>query len=198
MEGDKFCTRCGKMLPEGSVFCPECGHQVGGEPGQGGNDNGWGYCGTYGDAGFERAKTGPSFAFIILLYGILAIFMGASDVVSGLGMNESTYQELIDMISQMLGMDASGYLPEWTPNTGLLMTLSSLFMLISGVLAVVCYYFCRKAKSWKTATILCAASAVAVLGMGSYSAYLSMGVMLFIFGAIVTFLVYSRKDTFSG
>lgn len=145
-----------------------------------------------------KPSSGVPFAFLILIYGIIAVIFGASDLASALSLTEASYQEMIDLVSEMLGMDASGYFPAWSDGMPLMMSLSALFMLISGLLAIVCYFFCRKADNWKLTTILCAASTVAVLGMCCYSSYLTLSIILFVIGVLMTFMVYSRRGAFRG
>lgn len=193
MEEDRFCTRCGSELPEGASFCAECGSPVGGD-GSPSQSYGSPYSAPYVDR--TRAGKGPGFAFIILLYGIVAIVFGLMDAVSYFGMTEASYNELIDYMSEIMGMDASGFLPVWTDGTGTLMGLSMVFLIVSGVLAIVCYVFCRKAESWKLAVLTCAASAVACLGISCFSLYVYLSIPLFVIGVLVTALLYSQRNTF--
>ena len=189
MEGDRFCTRCGAELPDGAQFCAECGAQVGG----GGNLN-QPYGSPYDYR--ERGRTGPGFSFVILFYGIFAIVLGLMDLVSGLGMNEAAYNDLIDSMSSMTGMDASTMVPAWTDSIPMLMSVSMGCLIVSGALAVVCYSLCKKAENWKAAVIVCAAASVACLGICSFSVYTYLGIPLFVIGLLITAMLYMRRDTF--
>ena len=119
------------------------------------------------------------------------------DLVSSVGMTEEAYNELIRTMSDMSGLDAGSMMPAWSDSIPLLMSLSMASLVVSGALAILCYVFCRKAENWKAATILCAASSVVCLGICSFSVYTAMGIGLAVIGLIVTFMVYSRRDTFS-
>ncbi len=184
MEGNRFCTRCGAELMEGASFCKECGSPVGG------------YANPYQTGGY-RVKKGPSFAFVILIYGIMAVVIGLVDALSAIGLTEEAYQEMVDTVSNTAGMDMSGYFPAWSPNMAVLMPLSMVFLAISGALAVYCYFRCRKADDWKTCVILCAASSIACLGMCCFTFYASIGIILFVFGLVFTALLYASRNTFN-
>ncbi len=184
MEGNRFCTRCGAELMEGASFCKECGSPVGG------------YANPY-PAGGYRVKKGPSFAFLILIYGIMAVVIGLIDAVSAIGLTEEGYQEMLDMVSGTAGMDVSEYFPAWSSDMAVLMPLSMVFLAVSGAIAIFCYFKCKKAEDWKTCVILCAASSVACLGICCFSLYAVIGIILFVFGLVFTALLYASRNTFN-
>lgn len=185
MEEYRFCTRCGAELPEGASFCPECGSPLG----QGAVPNPGSYA--------APARQGIGFlGVMILLYGVLAVISGLMDMVSSIDLTEAVYNDLIQELSNMTGIDVSEFMPAWSDNFPFLMTLSAAFATISGVLALVCYYKCKNGGDWKTCVTLCAASSIACLGMGCFPFNLSTGVVLCAIGLLVTVLMYTRKDAF--
>lgn len=185
MEENGFCTRCGAELPEGASFCPECGSPLG----QGTMQN---------PSTPVRMNQGVGILGIfILIYGVLAIIYGIMDMTSSIGLTESSYNELVESISEMLGMDMSQYMPVWSDNMPMLMTTSMAFLTISGILALACYVVSKKKNDWKMTLILCAASAIACLGMCCFAFYASMGVLLFAIGLAMTVIIYTKKDSFA-
>lgn len=185
MEENRFCTRCGAELPEGAVFCPECGAPLG----QGSAQN---------PPASVRTNQGIGLLGIfILLYGVLAVIYGIMDMSSTIGLTESSYNELVESMSEMLGMDMSQYMPTWSADMPMLMTMSMAFLTISGILAIVCYVISKKKNDWKMTVILCAASAIACLGMCCFTFYASIGILLCVIGLAMTAIVYTKKDCFA-
>ena len=185
MEEYRFCTRCGAELPDGASFCPECGSPIGQD--------------AASDPDYHAAPVGQGIGFLgvmILLYGILAVISGLMDMISSIGLTEAAYHDLLQELSNVAGMDISEFMPAWSDNFPLLMTLSTAFVTISGVLAIVCYYKCKNGGNWKTCVTLCAASSIACLGMGCFPFFLSTGVVLCTIGLLVTVLMYTRRDAF--
>lgn len=187
MEEKRFCTKCGADLPEGSSFCPECGAPV-----NGGED----YDYSYNDAP-RKAAGAPGYAVIILIYGILALIFGAIDAINGFSFTEASYQELIDMLTEIGGIDASQYMPAWNDAMPIRMGMSMVFLAVSGILAIGCYWMLKIKKNWMNSLILCAASSFACLGMACSEFYLSFGIVLFVIGIVFTVLVYTSKDRFA-
>lgn len=189
MEGDRFCTRCGAMLPDGAAFCPECGSPLDGgfrpeqQP-------------QYGYGVRTPVRRCPGFVILFLLYGVFALILGALDAVNALGYDEATYNELIRTMEDMTGYDMTGMLPVWTSDLPVMMCLSMAFLAISGALAVGTYYFCRVRSDWRTAVIMCVASSVACLGMMCSPFYMSLGILLFAVGLVFTIILYSSKRSF--
>lgn len=186
MEGNRFCTACGAELPDEATFCPECGANVNGT------------ANPYVHQNHASRSNGPGILpTFILIYGILATIGGLMDAVTYAGLTEGAYNELIDMISEMIGMDISSQMPVWTPSMPILMTLSSIAMLISGVLAILCYMKCKDGENWKVSVILCLASSIACIGICSYPLFASLGIPTLTIGILVTVLLYMKKDSFS-
>ena len=185
MEENRFCTRCGAELPEGASFCPECGSPL---------DHG----SVQNPSSSAIMKQGLGLLGIfILLYGVLAIIYGIMDMTSSIGLTESSYNELVESLSEIMGMDMSQYMPVWSADMPMLMTMSMAFLTISGVLAIVCYIISKKRNDWKMTVILCAASAIACLGMCCFTFYASIGIFLCAIGLVMTAMIYTKKDCFS-
>ncbi|MDO5853894.1 MAG: zinc ribbon domain-containing protein [Thermoplasmata archaeon] len=190
MEGDKFCTRCGAELPDGSAFCPECGSPVGGGFN---HEAGAGY--GYSD-GYYRQASRPalSFAPLILVYGILAAVFGLLIGISVAGLTEASYNELIQTMTDATGVDYSTLMPAWSSGLVLMLCATFFAMAASGILAILCYIQCRKAENWKLTVILCGASTAACLVVTVFSPV--EGLVMVIVGALMTYLIYNRKDAF--
>lgn len=185
MEEYRFCTRCGAELPEGASFCPECGSPIG-------------QSAAPDPAPYAR-PVGQGIGILgvmILLYGILAVICGLMDIIWSFGLTEASYNDLIQWLSNWTETDLSEFMPEWSDNFPFLMALSMTFQTISGILALVTYFKCKKGGDWKTCVTLCAASSVACLGIGCFSFYLSTGVVLCTIGLLVTVLMYTKREAF--
>ena len=127
-----------------------------------------------------QAKTGRfGLAPMILVYGIFATIIGLMDVVTYIGLDEATYVDLVNQMSEISGIDAWTIMPAWTPDMALLMTLSMACLTVSGVLAVACFAMCRKGENWKVSIMLCAASTVMCLGICAFTMFASLGIPLF-------------------
>lgn len=182
-ESPAFCTRCGATLPEGATFCPGCGATVG--------DDAEPYVQR------PQAQTGRfGLAPMILVYGIFATIIGLMDVVTYIGLDEATYVDLVNQMSEISGIDAWTIMPAWTPDMALLMTLSMACLTVSGVLAVACFAICRKGENWKVSIMLCVASTVMCLGICAFTMFASLGIPLFAIGLVMTVLMFVKKDTF--
>ncbi len=183
MDGDKYCTSCGNLLPEGADFCPACGANI--RSGSVSNTGPNPYVGA-----------GLGFSFLILLYGIFATIMGISGMFEGFSLTEAYYNDLIKIVSDMTGMDASAYLPVWTSDMPIKMGVSYGALCVSGILAIACYWYCRKATEWRTTVILCGAASAVCLVMLVSTMTSSMGIILFGIGVIFTLILYTRKTAF--
>ena len=186
MEGNRFCTKCGAELPDGAAFCPECGATT--DPSA-----------AAAVPSYTRAVAKPSLSFAILIlgYGILATVLGLMDALTTIGLTEAEYNDMISMMSDAAGMDMSGYMPVWTDSLPVMMSLSMGFLAASGILAIVCYIFCRKAEDWKLTLGLCLASSIACLGICCFSLYSFIGIPLFVIGILMTVLLYLKKGAFA-
>lgn len=180
MEEKRFCTRCGANLSEGASFCSECGSSVNGDASPRADAAAIGRC--------------PSFAVLFLLYGAFATILGALDAVSNFSLTETGYNELINELTSMTGIDMSELYPPWSDDMPLRLGLSMAFMSVSGLLSIGCYFMCKIKMKWKESLILCAASSVSCLGMLCSDFYGMLGVLMFVIGMLFTILLYTSKN----
>ena len=184
---NRFCTACGARLPEGSIYCPECGRPVDGGQNPYAADPGW-------DRGMvQRRKS--SIPVFLLLYGIFGLIVSLYMLSFAYGLNEEVYNQFLQNAEEMIGSDVSPMMPPWEDSLRTMMLAASVFGIISPVLALVSYYFCWKGGPWKNAIILCGLSSVLILGTCIASSM--EGLILFLIGMFVTFMLYRDKDTFA-
>lgn len=188
-EEHKFCTGCGANLPEGAQFCPECGKGVNGStnPYQ-----------TYGGPNQYGQPVGKStIPTFILFYGVAGLVYGLIMLVESASLSEEYWNEMIEMISNISGIDASQYFPVWSDSIRTTMIVSSIFGTVSPLCALVSYYFCWKNGPWKNAMIFCGLATALILGIGIATQFLWTGVLLFIIGLYVTYRLYLDKDRYA-
>lgn len=187
-ENDRFCTACGARLPEGSLFCPECGRSV-----DGGENP---YAGAY--AGYDdrsRVQRKSSVPIFIILYGIFGLIVGASMLSFCVGLNEASYNELLQTAGDMMGSDVTGMMPAWSESLKNMLVATCVFGTVSPICALVSYVFCWRNGPWKYALAFCALADVLILGMCLTDVITA--VILFIIGLIVTYKLYTDRETFS-
>lgn len=189
-EENRFCTACGASLPEGSVYCPECGRPVGG----GANPYAAGPAPGYREPAMGRKSSTPLF---ILLYGAFGLVFGLLTLSDGITINEQVYNEMLDYVTQITGMDASSVMPAWSDSMKTQMIVSGAFMVASPVCALLSYYFCWRNGPWKNAIVLCVLADVLVLGVCAYFEYIVIALPLFVIGLFVTFRLYNERPRFA-
>lgn len=191
-EENNFCVSCGARLPEGSVFCPECGTPLNGD--------------APPRASAARNLAGPAkggngaIPILILVYGILGLIIGVSSLFQAFAIDGAAYQSMIDQINQAFidsGMTPVDILPAWTDSTKTLMIVAAVFGTLSPLAALGSYFFCYKTGPKKTAVLLCVAATVLILGPCVFSTYTCMAVPSFIVGALISYLLYNSTDIFT-
>lgn len=186
-ENDRFCTACGASLPPGSQFCPECGRSVDGRenPYAGGE---------YYDRGMQVQRK-SSVPIFIILYGIFGLIVGASMLSYCLGLNEASYNELLQTAGDMIGSDVSGMMPAWSESLKSMLVTTCVFGTLSPICAIISYIFCWRNGPWKYALAFCGLADVLVLGMCLTDVLTA--VILFAIGLVVTYKLYADRETFS-
>ncbi len=190
MSGDeKFCARCGAIIPEGSLFCGECGLSLNQEQPES----------TYSAGnpiGIKTKKLGAVPACIIL-YGI------AMSVFSLIGLYlflnfDSLINMLSDMASQLTGDEQKQIMNmitelrnTYTADVRALGTIECGILLISGLSAILSGYYANKEEKWKFTLTLCAiATALSVATAGLLT------IVFVAVGAYMTYRIYQAKDLF--
>lgn len=190
-EENRFCVVCGANLPEGSMFCPDCGASVSGDA---------------PSRSFSRNVAGPVkggsaiVPVFILVYGAIGLIIGLLELADSIVIDQASYQAIIDNINKAMidyGMDPVQILPEWTDSTKLLLITSAVFGTLSPLAALGSYYFCYKTGPKKKAVQLCIAATVLILGLCAFSIYLTFAIPCFIIGAIMSYLLNNSSDVFA-
>lgn len=174
----KFCTACGAMLPDGAEFCPACGAGVDGHANP--------YTVRSNPYSTNQARSGSVAKTLLLIYGVLAIIMAIAFLYNGYILNESMYNEMMQMYSDM-GINV----PAWNDFMKTQMMVAGAFMLMSGITALISYWYCKNRGPKKYAVIWCAVASVLVLGMMDITA-----IIFLIVGLLVTYMIYNDKTGF--
>ncbi len=189
----KYCIRCGSVLPSGAGFCPECG------------------------ASQDSAESSSRVEYVVtpntkkkgdmgilpifmIVYGILAVMAAIFIISMGMAIDSllQMLQEMVDsgQISpseydqyvQILSVFAITTNKMAATAAGLALALSGLFSVIAGMKA-------DKMENWK---ITMALTLVAVLILLFAVPFITvMSVVLIVFGLVVTLFIYKAKDQFA-
>lgn len=189
---NNFCVSCGARLPADATFCPECGMSVNGDA-------------PPRDPSVMRTagpvKGGSAvIPIFILLYGIFGLFVGVSMLAFSISIDSVAYQELIDSINQYLidsGMEPTEVLPAWSDTLKILMIVAAVFGTLSPLAALGSYYYCYKTGPRETAVRLCLAATILILGLCVFVDYAACGIICFVIGAIMTYVLKNSSDVFT-
>ncbi len=178
MEGDNFCTACGAELQPGSNYCPQCGRPLDGSAPPGG-------------ANFTMSAmpVNPPGSFLILIWGVLAIVGGISSVAMLFMMDEELFGEYVDMLADY------GLTTTITFEDLRYFAMAYVFIVVSGVLALASYFYCRRKTQWRPAVYLCALSSVVCLGTVVFDTM--DGAFCFVIGVLVTYVLYRGRSVFA-
>ena len=181
---DKHCIRCGELIPAGSEYCPTCGAALDGTAYDRSQD-------FYRDrTGFGRkdvdlGKT-PTF---IMLYGVIAFLIGIVITFESTSV-EAIWNEVADENGLYVGLTMA------QTETALLFT--GVFLLLSGLCAIVSGYLANKMVQYRLCLILCVLACVLPLFMAiGLVNMIIWGIILLLIGAAMAYRIYSCAEGFS-
>lgn len=185
----KFCYRCGANLPEGAVFCPECGSSIdGSEP-------------TRTEYTAQPVNSGSrntlgAVPTLTLIYGILAIIGAVFTILMGmsidtiLNMARDLYEE--GAISES---DYNTIITLFQTFTKIVFTAVGIILAISGAFAIWASQEASKMQSWNKTIALYGIAALTPAFMAPFD--LVTAIILTVVGLIMTYLVYTHKNDFA-
>ncbi len=177
-EGENsFCVRCGVRLPDGAVYCPECGYAVDGTGNPHASPN------TVSPSD-DRLRT---MGMATMLYGVLSIVGGLLFVAVGMMLTPEMWDMVLaDMTPEEVEMiESFGY--DFLKDMFYIMGAP---MLASGVLATASFVLMNRRTNWTVCMVLCALATALTIIYGIYA------VVTVAIGAYVTYTIYRSKDVF--
>lgn len=187
---NKFCIRCGATLPDGSVFCPECGAAVdGSQPPREVPSN--------RNVSTKKNPLSPV-PVLILIYGVLAalgaimLFILAISVDGILEM----LKEMADsgQISQADYQSIKDLFDSYSMPIQTVFFLMGAIFLASGAAAIMAGASASELKEWKRTVTLCGVAAVVPFFLAPFD--ILNAVILPAVGIIMTYMIYKHKDDF--
>lgn len=148
---DRHCVRCGEPIPAGSEYCPTCGAALDGTP--------YNRVETfYSDrVGFGKGDdTLGNTPKLIMIYGVLAVIVGIVSLAAYASL-PGRWDALADANGLCYGMSLA--------QTQTATMYMGVFLLISGITALVSGYLSGKRSMYIVSLVLCIIAAVAPLGM---------------------------------
>lgn len=181
---DKHCVRCGESIPAGSEYCPTCGAALDGTAYDRSQDFYRNRVG-FGRKEVDLGKT-PT---LILLYGVIATLIGIV-ITAESGSVESIWNEVADDSGLYFGLTMA------QTETALLFT--GVFLLLSGLCAIVSGYLANKMVQYRLCLILCVLACVLPLFMAiGLVNMIIWGIILLLIGAAMAYRIYSCAEGFS-
>ncbi len=187
----KFCYQCGANLPEGAVFCPECGASIDGK-----GPERVEYTATPVRA--KKDALGPV-PIITLIYGVVAVLGAIFTIILGI-----TFDAILDMLDQMVKngtISESDYQRVWdlahsfgSMTIQVVFTAIGLLLAISGILAIFAGSSAGDLKNWRRTVVLYGIASLVPAFMVPFDILLA--IILPAVGLIMTFIVYKHKDDF--
>ena len=192
---EKFCFKCGAMLPDGADFCPECGASLRAEGER-----------TVPEPEVRTAVRSDSLGAIpalILIYGIFALIVAFFYIISGIMLDSlldmfKDYAERgiisMDDYNQFLEMIGAAT-EEGRSTLKLNLTIEGILFAVSGIAAVVSSRYCGKLENYKRAFYLCFAATILVAAqvfLGDIT-----GLILAAVGLVMCYLLYRNREKFT-
>ncbi|MDO5853896.1 MAG: hypothetical protein Q4Q62_07670 [Thermoplasmata archaeon] len=142
----------------------------------------------------DRVKTGPRYAWIFLLYGLVATIVGCMETwFYSTHMDHAQYITMTDHLRN-LPIDLSGFMPAWQDGAGTLMTISMVGLLLSGLLSLCCYIAARRGQPWQICAVLCALSGAMGLVMCAHGLFVYPGLFVIIAGMFLVLAIFRTRD----
>ena len=177
-----FCVKCGRSLPQGSSFCPECGASVNGDV----NPYSQQYQPNRANAGM---LTMDNLYVFILIYGIIALLMALMMLLAGFVLTPEVWQELMSMLPPEEAAIYDDYDLNMLSN---LMFITGGILLVSSITAIVSAILIKKRENWKMAIALCVVAALTSIIMD-----VVIGIVLCTVGLFMAYNIYKNKDCFN-
>ena len=180
---ERYCIRCGEPIPEGSEYCPTCGAALDGTP----------YDRTAdfyrNKAGWKKEDTLESIPKLMMLYGVLAVLAGVV-AFAAYGMLDGNWAELADENGLFYGLTLD--------QTSTAVMFIGVFILLSGLCALVSGFMTGKRENYRLSLVLCIAASVLPLFMalGVVDAVL-FGIILCVIGLYVTNRIRENGQCFA-
>ena len=185
----KFCYHCGANLPQGSVYCPECGSPVDDSEPQ------------RAEYTAQPVNQGPSTSsgavpVLILIYGIISIIGGLLVILFGMSIDS-----IMDMMKEayeagtISEADYNNIINALKAINMMACTIIGVIQISSGILAVIAGSWSNNLKNWKNSVILCGVAAI--LPAFTFPFDPVTAVILPVVGLIMTYLIYQMRDKFT-
>ena len=173
-ENKAFCTQCGAILPEGAQFCPKCSAPC--HP----DSNGSFQNSQYNADAMLESKL-DSTATFTLIYGVLAILMGLSCIVSSVSITEAMWSDIEQTV-----IEAGTTMPYTLDEFKSYAIMSGALLLISGLSAFVGYYLAKHRMEFNLTLV------AFVIATGTCF----IGIITLLIGLYMTYRVYKCQPCF--
>ncbi len=181
---EKKCVRCGETIPYGSEYCPTCGAALDGTAYDRSQD-------FYRDrTGFGRREVDlGKTPMLIMTYGIIAVLIGIVITAESQSV-EGIWETVADADGLYFGLTMA------QTQTALLFT--GVFLLLSGICALVSGFLASKKISYKVCLALCVLACVLPLFMAIGLVNMVIwGIILCLIGSAMAYRIYNCSGAFS-
>ena len=180
---ERHCIRCGEVIPEGSEYCPTCGASL----------DGTAYDRTAdfyrNKAGWKKEDTLQSIPKLMMVYGVLAVIVGAVVLVS-YGTIDGTWEQLADADGTYYGLTLD--------QTRSALMFIGIPMALSGLCALASGFMTGKREGYRMSMLLCILASVLPLFMAlGLLNTIVFGIVLCVIGLYVTTRLYNNSQCFA-